>query len=284
MKKLLKAYALIVPLLAGCLVFTVLPFLSVVQSSFRYGSGGSAAFVGLENFKKLLQNDMFRLAFGNSMRFLAVGVPLCLALSYTLAIFLKDLAGRYRLLKAVFLFPYIMPVAGTVLLIDLLFSDHGVANRLLFFLGLPVADWLGSPYAFAVMIALYLWKSTGYGVLLLLSGLITIPREQYEAAQMEGATAWHQFRYVTTPQMWNSLFVALVFAVVNAFKCFKEMFLVGGEHPNEHVYMLQHYLNNCFANLNYQRLSTASVLLFAVLFGSFLLLYAWVTYQEEKKL
>ena len=130
-----------------------------------------------------------------------------------------------------FLLPYVMPVAGTVLLVDLLFSREGLVNRLLLTLGLPLADWLQSPAAFWVMLILYLWKSTGYAVVLLLAGLMAIPPDHYAVAQVEGAGRWQAFRYITMPQMWYALFIAFVFSLINAFKCFREIFLVGGNTP-----------------------------------------------------
>ena len=179
-----------------------------------------------------------------------------------------------------FLLPYVMPVAGTVLLVDLLFSERGLANQILMTLGLPLGDWLQSQTAFWVMLLLYLWKSTGYAVVLLLSGLLTIPPEHYQVAQVEGASALQTFRWVTLPQMWYALFLALVFSLINAFKCFRKIFLVGGEHPHESVYMLQHFLNNSFENLNYQRLSVASVLLFLVIALGLSLCALWVLRKE----
>lgn len=265
MKHAWKGYALIAPMLAGFLLFYVVPFGQVVWDSLSQGTGKSQLFVGFYNYQRMFQNKMFFTAFGNTLKFLGLGLPLVLLLAYGLALFLKSRARRSPVLRGVFLLPYVMPVAGTVLLIDLLFSERGLINRLLLALGLPLADWLQSPAAFWVMLLLYLWKSAGYAVVLLLSGLLTIPPEHYQVAQVEGASAAQAFRFVTMPQMWYALFLALVFSLINAFQCFREMFLVGGEHPHESVYMLQHFLNNSFESLNYQRLSVASVLLFLVI-------------------
>ena len=280
MKRTWKGYLLVGPLLAGFLLIYVFPFGQVVWDSLSQGTGKSQLFVGLENYTRMFQNQMFLAAFGNTLRFLGIGLPVLLLLAYALALFLKGWAQRFQVLRAVFLLPYVMPVAGTVLLIDLLFSETGLVNRVLLALGLPLADWLQSPAAFWVMLLLYLWKSTGYGVVLLLSGLLTIPREHYQVAQVEGASPLQTFRYVTAPQMWYALFLAFVFSLINAFKCFREIFLVGGEHPHESVYMLQHFLNNAFANLNYQRLSVASVLLFLVIAGAVGLCALWVWRKE----
>lgn len=284
MKRAWKGYLLIAPMLAGFLLFYVVPFGQVVWDSLSQGTGKSQLFVGLENYTRMFQNDMFLQAFGNTLRFLGIGLPVILVLAYALALFLKSQAQRFRMLRAVFLLPYVMPVAGTVLLVDLLFSKEGLVNRVLLALGLPLADWLQSPAAFWVMLLLYLWKSTGYAVVLLLSGLLTIPQEHYQVAQVEGASPLQTFRYVTAPQMWYALFLALVFSLINAFKCFREIFLVGGEHPHESVYMLQHFINNAFANLNYQRLSVASVLLFLVIALVLGLCTLWVLRKEAARL
>lgn len=283
MKRAWKGYLLIAPMLAGFLLFYVLPFGQVVWDSLSQGTGKSQLFVGLENYTRMFQNDMFLQAFGNTLRFLGIGLPVILVLAYALALFLKSQAQRFRMLRAVFLLPYVMPVAGSVLLVDLLFSKEGLVNRVLLALGLPLADWLQSPTAFWVMLLLYLWKSTGYAVVLLLSGLLTIPQEHYQVAQVEGASPLQTFRYVTAPQMWYALFLALVFSLINAFKCFREIFLVGGEHPHESVYMLQHFINNAFANLNYQRLSVASVLLFLVIALVLGLCTLWVLRKEAAR-
>lgn len=280
MRKPIHGYLLIAPVLAGCLAFYIVPFCLVVWYSVSRRQGRTSFFVGLEHYRDLLGNEMFALAFGNTLKFLAVGLPLILGLSYLLALLLQKQADRHRLLKSVFLLPYIMPVTGTVLLIDLLFSPEGLMSSVFTALGLPVADWLEGPAAFWVMVALYLWKSTGYSVVLLLAGLVTIPGEQYESADLDGASALQKFRYITTPQMWYSVFFALVFSVINAFKCFREIFLIGGEHPSSGLYMLQHFINNSFHNLSYQKLSVASVLLLLVLLVLFGLFYGFVRRKE----
>ena len=286
MRKTWHAYILIAPLIAGCLLFTVIPFVLVLRYSFMRGSGRSAQFLGLENYIKVIGNEEFMLAFGNSMKFLLVGLPLIMFLAYAIALLLQQQAEKHRLLKSVFLFPYIMPVAGTVLLINLLcgtsgiFGQTGLLDELMIKLGLPVQEWLSGENAFWVMICMYLWKSTGYSVILLLAGLVTIPEDQFESADLDGASGFQKFVYITTPQMWYSVFFALIFAVINAFKCFREIFLIGGEHPSSELYMLQHFINNSFNNLNYPKLSVASVLLLVIIVVSFGLFYVFIRRKE----
>ena len=271
------------PLVLGCLVFYTVPFFMVLQNSMLSGIGASQQFVGMENFRSMLGNDVFRLAFGNTLKFLAVALPLVLVIAFAIALVLKEHARQYETLKSVLVLPYILPVAATVLLVDILFAETGVLNEGLYTLGLPVADWLDSEMAFAVVLGLYLWKNTGYAVILLLSGLVTIPEDHYSVSSLDGASYWQQLRYITIPQMWYSVFFTAVFSLINAFKCFREIFLIGGTHPHSSIYMLQHFINNAFDKLSYSKLAVASVLLFLILTILFALSYRWVMKKEAYK-
>lgn len=274
---------LILPLLLGCLVFYAAPFLMVLRNSAYSGIAYAKRFVGLGNYRSMLNNGVFRLAFGNTLKFLFIALPLIIVISFAIALLLKSHAKKHETLKSVLLLPYIMPVAGTVMLVDLLFAEMGILNEGLCTLGLPVADWLQSEMAFGVVVGLYLWKNTGYGVILLLSGLVTIPDDHYGAADMDGASQWQQLRYITIPQMWYSIFFTTVFSLINAFKCFREIFLIGGTHPHTSIYMLQHFINNAFDKLNYPKLAVASVLLLLVLTVLFAAGYRWVMGKEAYK-
>lgn len=161
MKRAWKGYALIAPMLAGFLLFYVVPFGQVMWDSLSQGTGKSQLFVGFYNYQRMFQNKMFLTAFGNTLKFLGLGLPLVLLLAYGLALFLKSRARRSPVLRGVF--------------------------------------------------------------------------------------------------------------------------LVGGEHPHESVYMLQHFLNNSFESLNYQRLSVASVLLFLVIALGLGLCALWVLRKEAAR-
>jgi len=277
LRNMATGYGLIAPLMIGYMIFYIIPFLLVISYSV---SKGSIGFVGLEHYLDMQKNGIFRLAFGNTMKFLAVAMPLILIVSYAIALLLKNQVEKHQILKSVILLPYIMPVVGTVLLVELLFAEMGLLNEALYTLGLPVRDWLHSEYAFWIVVLLYLWKNTGYSVILLLSGLVTIPADQYDAAAIDGASPGQQLRYITMPQMWYSVFFAMVFSLINAFKCFREIFLIGGTHPDNSIYMLQHFINNSFENLNYSKLAVASVLLMIVVVAVFVICYRWVMRKE----
>ena len=282
-KKYLSGYLLIAPVTLGCLLFYGIPFGMVVSYSFKSSPGRMGRFVGLLNYENVLGNELFRLACWNTFCFFLVGLPLSLLIAYGIALLLKGRAQRHEILKSVLLLPYVMPVAGAVLLVEQIFGKDGKLNLLLDAFGLSPSNWLESSWAFVIVLLLYLWKNVGYGVILLLAGLMTIPKEQYAVSELDGAGSWQKFWHITTPQMWNPVFFALLFAMINGFKCFREIFLIGGEHPGKELYMMQHFINNNFENLNYGKLSVASVLLFAAITVVIGFSYAWVQKKEGYK-
>lgn len=282
-KKYLSGYLLIAPVTLGCLLFYGIPFGMVVSYSFKSSPGRMGRFVGLLNYENVLGNELFRLACWNTFCFFLVGLPLSLLIAYGIALLLKGQAQRHEILKSVLLLPYVMPVTGAVLLVEQIFGRDGKLNLLLDAFGLSPSNWLESSWAFVIVLLLYLWKNVGYGVILLLAGLMTIPKEQYAVSELDGAGSWQKFWHITTPQMWNPVFFALLFAMINGFKCFREIFLIGGEHPGKELYMMQHFINNNFENLNYGKLSVASVLLFAAITVVIGFSYAWVQKKEGYK-
>lgn len=276
----LTGLALVLPMVVGCLIFYAAAFLLVATDAAAWGVGGSRAWVGLENFRELMGNSQFTLACRNTARFLLIGLPVLLAVAYAAALLLRRFSQRFRVVKSVLMLPYVMPVVGTVSLVEAIFAEEGLLNWVVSALNLPVQDWLNSPVAFWAAMALFLWKNTGYGVILLLSGLIAIDEDQYEAARLDGATGWQQLRYITVPQMWYSVFFCAVFSMINAFKCFREILLLGGDHPHDSIYMLQHFINNTFENMNYPKLAAASILLLIVMTGVYAVCYRWVLRKE----
>lgn len=138
--KHLQPWLLIGPLLIGTLFFYLISFILVLQYSFSAGSGAALTFVGIYNYREMTSNILFTRAFANTMRFLTAAMPLIMVLSYTIALLMNKHAARHKLLKSVFLFPYIMPVVGAVILVELMFAEHGLVPSISNALGLPLAD------------------------------------------------------------------------------------------------------------------------------------------------
>lgn len=254
------------PAVMGLLAFLVLPFGYTFLRSFTSGLGWGR-FVGVENYAQLFGNRLFLLALKNTFLFLACGLALILPLSLFLALLLQKTGKWGKGLAMALLFPMVLPVSAIVIVVNLVFAENGLLSQLT-----GPTPWMDSPFAFVILLGLYLWKNVGIGVVILLAGLTTIPGELYESANMDGAGKWTRLTKVTLPMLRPELLVVTILSSLNAFKNFREAFVLGGDHPHESIYMLQHFMNNNFENMNFPRLSVAAVVFFALLFCLYALL------------
>ncbi len=248
----------LLPSLLGMAGFVLIPFFDVVRRSFFSALGGR--FVGLENYRSVLTNDAFQLAAANTGRFLGSCIPLLLLLSLLVALTLYFRPRSAQLFKTSFLLPMAVPVASVVFVWKLLFSDQGLLNGLLEALGHPAVSWMNGGSAFWVLVGSYIWKNLGYTMLLWLAGLASIPDSLFEAARVDGADGLRTFLHITLPLLLPTLYTILVLSLVNAFKVFREAYLVAGSYPHDSIYQLQHLFNNWFRDLDMDRLAAASVL------------------------
>ena len=254
------------PAVMGLLAFLVLPFGYTFLRSFTSGLGWGR-FVGVENYAQLFGDRLFLLALKNTFLFLACGLALILPLSLFLALLLQKTGKWGKGLAMALLFPMVLPVSAIVIVVNLVFAENGLLSQLT-----GPTPWMDSPFAFVILLGLYLWKNVGIGVVILLAGLTTIPGELYESANMDGAGKWTRLTKVTLPMLRPELLVVTILSSLNAFKNFREAFVLGGDHPHESIYMLQHFMNNNFENMNFPRLSVAAVVFFALLFCLYALL------------
>lgn len=254
-----KGYLFLLPSLAGVSVFIFLPFLDVIRRSFFRAVG--SGFVGMDNYIAVFQNEAFALAVRNTVRFMGICIPLLLILSLAAAVILEQIFPDRKLVKTGFLLPMAIPAASAVVCFRLVFDKSGWLNVLLGSLGLDGQDWLGSDSAFWVLTACYIWKNLGYDMILWMAGLCAIPGEQYDAARVQGAGRIACFWYITLPQLKETAFVTALLSLVNAFRVFREAYLVAGDYPHESIYMLQHLFNNWFTALDIQKMTAAATLL-----------------------
>lgn len=273
---------LLSPLMVGIIVFFVIPFIILLYYSLTFGVGG-AEFVGFSNYIKVMQSESFRLAFGNTAKFLLLGVSINMILSFIIALVLQERFVGAKLFRSVILFPMFLPVAAVVTVFLLFFSNTGIVNTVLQQVGLPVSDWMQSNSAFGLVLGLYIFKNIGYNVILVLAGLTMIPKDLYNLADMEGANSLQKAFHITLPVLTPTLFFVFIISIINCFKSFREVFILGGEHPHNSIYMLPHFINNNIQNLNYPRLAVASVLIvFAIaLFTAF---FYWGQTKLEERL
>ena len=248
----------------GFFTFYLVPFIIMIVRTFSEG---------FTTYAKVLGSEAFRLAAGNSLKFILVGVPLLMLISLGVALLLNQKFLKSDFYRAVYVLPLVLPSATVVLVFQIFFEKGGIINYLFELSGAQTIDFLGSGNAFWVLLLLYIWKNMGYAIILILGGLTQIPGEYYEAARIDGAGLFYQLRKITLPFMTPTFFFVMIISIVGTFKSYREAFILGGSHPDDSIYMLQHFMNNNFANLNYPRLSVAAVMTFAVIFVFVLFMY-----------
>jgi len=256
--------ACIIPSLAGVLAFFIVPFGIVVYYSL-INNPVKKDYVGLENYRKIMDNTAFRKAAENTAFFSAVSVPLVIVLSLGLAMLLERKIPGRSIFRTFFLCPLMVPTASVVLVWQVLFHSHGTVNQVAEMFGGEPIDWLKSTKGQLVIILMFLWKNTGYSMILFMAALSGIPRDMIEVAELEGAGAWYQFVHIKLRYLSPTILFVLILSLINSFKIFREVYLLTGNYPYDKLYMLQHFMNNTFNKLDYQKLSAAAVLFAAVM-------------------
>lgn len=249
------------PGFAGMLAFYIIPFAVVVYYSF-IGGALDPSFVGLRNYENVLKNEAFSIAVKNTAVFTGTAVPLAVVLSLLLAVMLEAKIPFKSQFRSFFLSPLTVPLASIILIWQVLFHYNGAINDFLAIFGADKIDWLKSDWCMVVIVLLFLWKNLGYNMILFMAALSNVPRAMLEAANLEGAGGWRQFIHIKLRYLSPTILFVSILSIINAFKVFREIYLLTGDYPYTGLYMLQHFMNNMFnRNLDYQRLSAAAVLL-----------------------
>lgn len=276
------------PSLAGVIWFNGISFLDVVKRSFQDAMG--RAFVGLDNYRLVLSNPSFRLAAGNMVRFLATAIPLLMLVSFFVALLLSaEALNRAKTspaggekskswFRTTLVLPMTVPAASMVLVWKMFLCPEGLFNQLLGRLsGRPwERDWAFSSWAFPVLTATYLWKHTGYDVLLWLAGLSGIPGELYEAAEIDGAGAAARLFYITLPGLRGSFGLVGILSLADAFRVYREAYLLAGSYPDSSIYLLPHLFAHWFLQLDIQKMTAAAVMLVAAFLALVLLVHGCI--------
>ncbi len=260
----LSSGAFIGPSFIGVMLFFILPFIVVIWYS-MVDNPVSANFVFMDNFKSIVANSAFKRAVRNTVMFSLASVPLAVVLSLLLAIVLESKIPFKSQFRTFFLSPMMVPVASIVLIWQVLFHYNGSVNEILMKFGLDKIDWMKSEYALVVVTILFLWKNLGYNMILFMAALASIPKDILEVARLESATAFQTFFKIKIRYLSSTLLFVTIMSLINSFKIFREVYLLTGDYPTDTVYMLQHFMNNKFRNLDYQTLSAAAILMSLVM-------------------
>jgi len=259
-RRKISSVLFMIPSLLGVFVFFILPFFVVIYYSL-IDNPISANFVGIENFVNIVKNSAFKRAGANTLHFSVIAMPLAVILSLLLAAMLDRSIPFRSQFRTAFLTPMMVPVASVVLIMQVMFDFNGAINNLLANFGVPKIDWLKSEYGQVVIIILFLWKNLGYNMILFLAALESIPHDILEVAYMENANGWQIFWKIKIRYLSPTILFVTILSLINSFKVFREIYLLTSDHPYGPLYMLQHFMNNTFNKLDYQKLSSAAIIM-----------------------
>ena len=240
------AWALLTPAIVFILVIVAYPVANLLYNSFfdmRLSRGVPVRFIGLENYLAVLNDAMFWRALKNTLIITVVTVPGALVIGLGLAM-LANLPFRYRApVRLALLLPWALPLAFVGLIFAWFFhSEYGVINDVIRRLGGTPQIWFNSPALTMMAICVTtIWKTSSFMALILLAGLQTIPASLYEAAEVDGASKWTQFREITLPLLVPSMLVALIFRTLTAIQSFDIPFSMPG--PGEESQTLAMYIH-----------------------------------------
>ena len=249
------------PYAAFLLVFAVYPIVfALVLVFLQWDLVTTPTFAGAGNIQLLVHDGRFWRAVANTLVFLSIHVPLQIVTALALALTLnRQLVGR-SFWRATFFLPVVISGAVVAILWSQLYAtDVGLINKVLVKIGLSPVPWLTDPRtampAIAVMVT---WKNVGFYVIIYLAGLQYIPRSCQEAIEIEGASAWQRFRYLTLPSLLPQTILVVTLSTINGFQLFIEPYVMTGGGPLRRTYSVVLYLyNNAFA---YQKMGYAATI------------------------
>lgn len=228
-------YVFVLPFIAIFVAFSVYPMLFTLRLSFTDWRGsGAATWVGWDNYTYLLGNDMFWGSLGNSAVLWLMIVPVQVVLGLLVAVLLNSAKIRMRsFYRIAFLVPFVTPLVAVAQIWVVVFDqEFGAVNGLLNLFGVPDVGWLTtSEWAKPTLALLFLWKTTGFIVIILLSGLQSIDASVYEAASIDGASRARQLRSITVPLVRRTLMFSVVLQTLAVFQMFAEPFVVTDGGP-----------------------------------------------------
>lgn len=259
------------PTVIGLGLFTFLPILaSVVLAFFSWDIITPPRFVGLENFADIAADPTIRVSFLNTIGFVIVAVTLQLAVALVLAVLVNTrMPGLLKsFFRSVLFFPLVLSAASVSIIMGYLFNENfGLVNHVLNLLGMADVPWLTSTHgAMIVVILVYVWQNFGFSFLLFLGGLSSIPKEVYEAAQVDGATGWKQFWRITFPLVSPTTLVASVMAIISALQIFDQPYVLtrGGPGDSTRTAVMVIY-ESAFKQLEFGRASAIGIVLTVVI-------------------
>ncbi|NEE01990.1 carbohydrate ABC transporter permease [Phytoactinopolyspora halotolerans] len=276
-------------LLAPCalfLIFVLLPnVIAAVLSFTDYAIVGDTAWVGLENYARIVDDPYFWIALRNTAYYTALFVPMGFAIALGAALLLNRSRRAVRLFRTLFYVPVVSSTVATATIwYWLLNPQRGLLNVVLGWFGIDGPAWLyDSEWAMFAIVLMSVWATFGTNMIIFLGGLQGVPRDLYEAARLDGANAWQQFRYVTLPSLSRTSFLVSTLLIIAAFQVFDQAYvLTKGGPGNSTITMVYYIYDKGFGALEMGYASALSFVLFLIIM-IFSIANAWISHPREKR-
>ncbi len=285
------AWVFLAPAMVVLGVFFLLPVIAALGLSltdydlYALADIHNLRFVALGNYWELLHNRLFWAALGHTVYFVVAGVPLSMSASLGAALLLHSPLARCKPFFRTALFaPVVTTVVAVAVVWRYLFNTkYGLANYVLGLVGIHPIDWLGNPHwAMPAIILFAVWKNFGYNMIIFMAGLQAIPADLYEAARIDGASAWQQFRHITLPMLGPTLLMVGILTVSGYFQLFAEPYVMTEGGPLQSTISVLYLMyNEGFQWWNLGSASAIAFLLFAIMFAVTAGMLRWGRRGEE---
>lgn len=283
-RETLIAYSFIAPNFIGFAVFTLIPVVYAFVLAFMQWDGvNEMKFVGFQNFVRLFSDKNFIQAFWHTIVYVLCNVPLTIVCSLALALLMNSKIFGRNFFRTVSFFPYVASLVAVAAVWNFLFNPSmGPVNQILASLGVEnLPKWAaGKDTAMLTVILFSVWKNMGYYMVIFLAGLQGVNPELYEAASLDGANKWQQFRNVTLPQISPTTFFVTIMVVISSFKVYNEVYMItqGGPGTSTLVLVYQIYNEAFVGTPEYGYASAISMVLFLMV-----LIVTLIQFRGEKK-
>jgi multiple sugar transport system permease protein len=274
----MTAWGFVLPAVAIIAVFFLLPICGALLLSltdfdiYALADLRNLRFVGFGNYLRLLETQLFWQAFGNTLYFVIVGVPLSIGVSLIAALLLNSPMARARAFFRTALFAPVVTtlVAVAVIWRYLFHTRYGLVNYALATLHIGPIDWLGDPHwAMPTIVLFAVWKNFGYNMVIFLAGLQAIPRDLYEAARIDGASSYRQFVHVTMPMLGPTLSMVSLLTIAGYFQIFAEPYVMTQGGPLRSTLTALYFMYD--EGFKWWNLGTASAVAFMLFVPMFLI-------------
>lgn len=238
----------LLPALLLFLVFFVYPLLQVISISLQQKTltSETSQWIGLENYIRLMNDQVFWSSLLHNLAFVTVGGASIIILGLAIAVSLTKIKRGRDFFRIVFLFPNVMSIIAAAILWSFIFNpSFGLLNALLRGVGLGqfAHAWLGEPgKALWAVIFVHIWMSVGFYIVLFYAGLLRIPADYFEAARIDGANGWQEFRHITLPLLQDILQIATIYVIINSINVFALVFMVNEGRPARYNSVLLTYM------------------------------------------